>query len=82
MENQILLISQNATALHPFPCPTHIEKYGKPTEQGCKSVFSIFCGDTKMADYTSIVPAKMEIERLRTAWRNGEDREFRFVKEE
>lgn len=82
----MLLINQNQTAIHPFPCPVNIEKYGSEESH---YEWRIVVGQYSrqiFATYTSPVPAKMEIKRLMDEWENAprethEFKTFQFVKD-
>ncbi len=46
------------------------------------SCYAIVCGDSIMAKYSSIVPAKMEINRLLEAYLSAEHpTKFQFIKD-
>lgn len=75
MDREFLVVNQKATAFYPFPCPVYIEKTADP-----KPKFQVYCGSYVMAVYDSMVPAKMELDRLLSTWLDVEQRYFRFAK--
>lgn len=82
MSDQIILISQNANALVPFPCAVYIKVQ---REEEMREHW-IVCADHVMAKYRDMAPAKMEVARLAQMWREKQrgatvDCEFTFVKD-
>lgn len=80
MDGPLILISQNATALVPFPCPVSIQKHGEDDDRE----FWVVCDEHIMAKYKAMAPAKMEVSRLAQTWRDRAATkacDFTFVKD-
>lgn len=80
MVEPLILISQNANALVPFPCPVYIQtrREEETTEHW------VVCADHVMAKYRDLAPAKMEVARLAQTWRDRAATkacDFTFVKD-
>lgn len=91
----MLLASPNGNALIPFPCKVYTERATTAIEDvtklkpdagplATKTIYRIVADGVVMARYDSIVPAKMEIARLKDAYQKGEmgPDVFTFMKEE
>lgn len=82
----MLLSNFKGTAFHPFPCPicivkrTYLDKDGKTPHP----YHAIMCGEDAnfvIASYHDLVPAKMELSRLRLAFEDGEEKVFTFMRD-
>lgn len=82
----MLLSNFKGTAFHPFPCPicivkrTYLDKDGKTPHP----YHAIMCGGDAnfvIASYHDLVPAKMELSRLRLAFEDGEEKVFTFMRD-
>lgn len=86
----MILVATNHMAMVPFPCTVYIECVSaEADEHGVpKRLWKIMAGDyvqVVMAQYTSPVPAKMELQRLLDEAEKPEamqSKTFKFVKEE
>lgn len=84
----MILISTNGCAIANFPCRVYIDRreelvgmtQGK-AEPDTKTVWAIVADDMVMGKYSSPMPAKMELGRMRDAF-NRNSGEFEFLKEE
>lgn len=80
MADTIILISQNSSAIVPFPCPVYIEI--KREEESREH--RIVCDGHIMAKYRDLAPAKMEVARLVQTWKDRAATkacDFTFVKD-
>lgn len=82
----MLLSNYKGTAFHPFPCPICISKrtYLDKDGQTPHPYHAIACGEDAnfiIASYHDLLPAKMELSRLKAAYEGGEGRVFTFMRD-
>lgn len=77
----MLLIGQSGNSIHPFPCHIDIERRCNPDTKN--TYFVVICdGEYVIAKYQEMVPAKMEVTRLRGVWHDDPNAtEFQFLKD-
>lgn len=79
----IVLVGQGGNALYPFPCSVTIQqRTDAPAEDGAAPTryYAVVCGgEVIMAKYSELVPAKLEVNRLREEWNKTDSmRPFTF----
>lgn len=82
----MLLSNHKGTAFHPFPCPVCLVKRTRLDKDGQTPVpyNAIMCGESAnflIAAYHDLVPAKMELSRLKSAFEGGEEKVFTFMRD-